>query len=542
MQITTEFITIQGARLQGMNPLPQFKYNNPDGACILPYNKQDSYGHKKEAMQLTTIVLENEYLRAQFLPQYGGRLYSLRNQKTKEELLFRNCVMQPANFAIRDAWFSGGIEWNIGYPGHSFSTFDKVFFTKIECADGYTFLRMYDYERTEGLFWQIDFHLPNDSRQLFAHVVVINDHSHIAPFHWWTNTAVREEPGCRIFSDSKKFHSPDSFHNDIISDFSYPLNVPNPGEYFFEPSPSTLSPWEAITYTDGTLFFERSTHPLDAKGVFCWGVSVEGRKQMHALSVEGKADYLELQAGLTSDKSMGGNLQPQSSISFTQAFGSLALDPEDTTYSSYDVSHSIVRTAVNNTLSATDMLEKEQFFHKLSTLPGTKLLHMGSGFGALELMRRMFTDTAAIPIPFDFPAESLTEEQFDWLAIIQQQEISELSDTDLPPSWITDINYVPLLMRYLDSYPDNLKALLYLSVIFYETDHFSVAKSIWKKALAIRPLPIFYRNLACAARQEGSIEEALQYMKEAVHPRWLEMGLNSAYMEEYNALLLQIEQ
>ena len=111
MQITTEFITLQGAPLQGVNPLPQLKYHNTDGVRILPYNKQDRYSHKKETMQLTTIVMENESLRAQFLPQYGGRLYSLRNQKTKEELLFRNCVMQPANLAIRNAWFSGGIEW-----------------------------------------------------------------------------------------------------------------------------------------------------------------------------------------------------------------------------------------------------------------------------------------------------------------------------------------------------------------------------------------------------------------------------------------------
>lgn len=537
MQITTEFITLQGAPLQGVNPLPQFKYHNTDGVRILPYNKQDRYGHKKEAMQLTTIVMENESLRAQFLPQYGGRLYSLRNQKTKEELLFRNCVMQPANLAIRNAWFSGGIEWNIGYPGHSFSTCDKVFFAKVECTDGYTFLRMYDYERMEGLLWQIDFHLPDNAKQLFAHVVVINDHNHTVPFHWWTNTAVKEEPGCRIFSNTRNIISPDSFSNDAISNFSHPLNLPNTGEYFFEPSSSDLSPWEAISYSDGTLFFERSTHPLDARGVFCWGKNADGRNQMNALSINGKGDYVELQAGLTSEKAKGIELLPQSSFSFTQAFGSLTLEPEDTAYLSYDVSHSIVRTAVNNALSGADINEKEEFFHQLSTLPCTKLLYMGSGFGALEVVRRMFTDTAAIPLQFDFPAESLTEEQFDWLAIIQQQEIPELSDTMLPRSWMTDINYVPLLMRYLDSHPENLKALLYLSIIFYETEHLSVAKSIWKKAIAIRPLPIFYRNLACATAQEGNIKKALQYMDEAVAVQWLENGLDLAYVEERNVLL-----
>ncbi|MCZ7665985.1 MAG: DUF5107 domain-containing protein [Chloroflexi bacterium] len=35
------------------------------------------------------------------------------------ELLAKNPVFQPANLALRNAWFSGGIEWNIGAIGHS---------------------------------------------------------------------------------------------------------------------------------------------------------------------------------------------------------------------------------------------------------------------------------------------------------------------------------------------------------------------------------------------------------------------------------------
>ncbi|MGP3952569.1 hypothetical protein [Streptomyces sp. 7N604] len=31
----------------------------------------------------------------------------------------RNPVFQPASFALNGAWFSGGIEWNIGATGHT---------------------------------------------------------------------------------------------------------------------------------------------------------------------------------------------------------------------------------------------------------------------------------------------------------------------------------------------------------------------------------------------------------------------------------------
>ena len=41
---------------------------------------------------------------------------------------------------------------------------------------GMDFLRMYDYERTRGIFWQIDFHLPAGSHVIYACVRIMNDH------------------------------------------------------------------------------------------------------------------------------------------------------------------------------------------------------------------------------------------------------------------------------------------------------------------------------------------------------------------------------
>ena len=60
-------------------------------------------------------VLENDHLRATFLLELGGRLWSLLHKPTGRELLSVNPVFQPANLAIRNAWFSGGVEWNIAH-------------------------------------------------------------------------------------------------------------------------------------------------------------------------------------------------------------------------------------------------------------------------------------------------------------------------------------------------------------------------------------------------------------------------------------------
>ena len=85
---------------------------------ILPYRLQDNYNREKRPRCFKTAVLENDLLRATFLLELGGRLWSLFHKPTGRELLHVNPVFQPANFAVRDAWFSGGVEWNLSIIGH----------------------------------------------------------------------------------------------------------------------------------------------------------------------------------------------------------------------------------------------------------------------------------------------------------------------------------------------------------------------------------------------------------------------------------------
>ncbi len=58
-------------------------------------------------------------LRVTVLPTLGGRVWSLYDHVSWRELLFGNPAMHFANFGLTNAWFAGGIEWNLGSTGHT---------------------------------------------------------------------------------------------------------------------------------------------------------------------------------------------------------------------------------------------------------------------------------------------------------------------------------------------------------------------------------------------------------------------------------------
>ena len=176
-------------------PMDVFEVGHP----VLPYLAQNNMRCERENTTVPVIVLENDELRAAITPQWGGKTWSLYDKRHKRQMFFNNPAHQPYSIAYRDAWTSGGAEfnWSPGMIGHSVSTESDVFAASFTSARG-PVVRLWEYDRWNHTVWQVDLLLAN--RTLFVHPKITNPNPHDIPGYWWSCTAMRTNPTTRIIT------------------------------------------------------------------------------------------------------------------------------------------------------------------------------------------------------------------------------------------------------------------------------------------------------------------------------------------------------
>lgn len=576
MQVRLGTLPINGVTVKGENPLPIFRDFEKDkpsrgdgtltdeesarlgeetGYRVLPYRLLDKYDRNKTPISLKTVVLENEHLEAIFLPNYGGRLYSLKNKETGKELLYKNPVFQPANLGIRNAWFSGGVEWNVSQYGHTFASCSSVFVAELTDNNGESFIRVYDFERTKRLFWQIDFHLPSGSRVLMAHVRIINPDPKPQSMYWWTNIAIESEEQLRVFSgtDEVLFLRPESISDNTNpvrifgktrlpelptlpnKDSTYPMSATYANEYFFQNQANPEVTWSAAAYESGRLFFERSTMPLRYRKMFCWGSHRGGKRWCDYLSLPGKGNYVELQAGLAPTQLNAIDIPPHSEWTFTQAIGEYELNNSDAPYQDdYTLSRAYIQTQVDEALSSDTLQEFHQQFAALETMEPNQIINQGSGWGAFEAIRSGGT---TIPQGLSFPSASIDEEQLPWLGLMLNGYMQETQPLTAPTSWLVDETVLSTLEMSMN-HPkgDHYLSRLHLGVMYYELGRREEGAVQWEKSIALQPSPIALRNLAQDLRLKGDLSGAIDLMEQAVTLE--QCQIDRAFSEEYLELLI----
>jgi hypothetical protein len=300
----------------------------------LPYALLNGYGRDLESREFGAVELSNGRLQAFVLPGLGGRVWSLRDLVTGRDLVFRNRRLQFANFGLTDAWFAGGIEWNLGSTGHAATTCRPVFAGSVSSHQGLA-LRIWEWERTRDLVFSVDLVMPADRPLLLAFVRVRNPDREPKPLYWWTNIAAPEEPGVRVLAPAARAWRSEydgsiarvevPFADDPAIDVSYPLVAPRAADYFFH-VPSEQRRWIAAVQADGYGLLQTSTTELRGRKLFCWGSAAGGRRWQEWLCGPGSR-YLEIQAGLATTQLEHLRLEGMAEISWVEVYAPLQASP-----------------------------------------------------------------------------------------------------------------------------------------------------------------------------------------------------------------------
>ncbi|MER6211347.1 DUF5107 domain-containing protein [Streptomyces sp. NPDC001642] len=475
---------------------------------LLPTRVRDGYDRDRAPRRVDALVIENDRLRATVLPALGGRVASLVHKPTNRELLHRNPVLQPANFALNGAWFSGGIEWNIGATGHTTLSCAPVHAARVPAPDGGEMLRLWEWERLRDLPFQVDLWLPDGSDFLYVGVRVRNPHERPAPAYWWSNIAVPEER--RVLAPaSEAWHFgyerrlrrvPVPSYDGV--DRSYPLNSPYAADYFYEVEDGRRR-WIAALDADGHGLVQTSTDVLRGRKLFVWGTGSGGRRWQEWLTEPGTGGYCEIQAGLARTQLEHVRLDPESEVSWLEAYG--PLDAEADGEWSAVVEGAEAR--LEAVLPRADVDAAYTAWKPYADTEPGALLATGSGWGALEVLR---ADWKLPGTPFD--ESTLGEDQAPWAELLRSGVLPEPRRVRPPGETLVASHWRDML----ETAPATPLTEYHLGIAQWHAGDRAQAVRSWERALELAPsLWPLLRCLAVADQEAGNHERAADRYNEA---------------------------
>ena len=485
----------------------------------LPYTMQDGYDRNLKDGTLRMAVLENDFLRAEFAVELGGRLWSLYSKKEGRELLFRNNVFQPANLALRNAWFSGGVEWNCGVIGHHYHTASPLFASHYPNRAGGETLKMWEYERKRGLVFIIRATLKDDV--LLVRVTVENPHKGSTYVYWWSNMAVEQHEGTRVIVPAVNYYTytrgqdgRNEAHRTPVPDYGYyPARHGYAYDYFFQ-IPEDRQKFEAAVEEDGRGFVQFSTSNLIGRKLFVWGTESQGGRTWNRWLSHDDRYYAETQAGLLHSQMEHRPMPGGACYEWTEGYAALSGDPG--LFHNPDIRQASAYTENILTLAGRfDLVNGADAYFEAA---GDETMDaMGGGWGALtELyLGRRLTERAS------FPAESIAEgsPEHDFLVLKETGRLPERSPVLTEDCVIDYFGGAAggAVAKILEESPvKDWYAWLELGCFYYEARSFDAAEAAFKKSLGCAENPLALTALAklLAARGRGS--EGVPMMKRAV--------------------------
>ncbi len=563
-KLTVSEMTIRAASLGRENPLPDlgstgdahariavdYETVTPEEArymgwgrvhTILPYTLQDGYDRHREPRRLKTIELENAHIRAVFLPTLGGRLWSLTDKDRGQELLHRNPVFQPANLALRNAWFSGGVEWNCGIIGHTPYTCDDMCCEALTLSDGTPVLRMYQYERVRRLLYRVEAFLPEDARELYVRVRIDNTLPEETAVYWWSNMAVNEGEDIRVVVPAEKAFrygyggklskipvpymtaEADKLRGQAARlarenggtldwDITRSLTLPQSMDFFFD-IPDGTRPFLAALNREGYGICQTSTGELRGRKLFVWGNGQGGRHWQTFLSEPGSA-YIELQAGLAHTQLEHLPMAGHATISWLESYGPLQADGNAVQGADWSAAVGSAARALDAQRPA-QVLEAyhQRVREELDSVPAGNVLHRGDAFGMLD--SALYGD-AFSSAGLDMAAMRTGEKTEPWERLLAEGVLPCPDPMAAPLSYQTGKAWEDkVTASLLQTGGDHWFAWYHRGVMAHARDDRGTAQAAYEASLARSENPWALRCLALLSKAEGDREKAAEQMLRA---------------------------
>ncbi|MEI2712239.1 MAG: DUF5107 domain-containing protein [Nocardioides sp.] len=368
----------------------------------LPYARFSDYGRDLTEREIPALELTNGQVTALVLPTLGGRVWSLFDHTLGRELLHRNSVLRFANFGLSDAWFAGGIEWNLGSTGHSPLSTRPLHAAVLELEGG-DVLRLWEWERGHDLVLQIDLTL--DGRRLLASTRILNPDQEEKPLYYWTNIAAPETSLSRVVAPARSAwmsaYDGGLAKVDLDEDTTRPAQSDHSADYFFDPA--ELEPdgvrFVAALEPDGSGFAQRSTSGLVGRKLFCWGRGAGGERWQEWLSGPGER-YLEIQAGACPTQLDYGVIPAGGQRSWTESFGAVEVSSQGP----YDDVVAAVSACLAEQESVADLEARHTaWLRAVADRAPDARVWGGSGWGHVESTLREQPPNPALP--FDVVAD-----------------------------------------------------------------------------------------------------------------------------------------
>ncbi|CRK80276.1 tetratricopeptide repeat protein [Neobacillus massiliamazoniensis] len=156
---------------------------------VYPYPVIDKIHDNKTLQTYKLVILENEYIHIEVMPEIGGRIYRALDKTNNYDFVYYNRVIKPALVGLAGPWISGGIEFN--WPQHHRpNTFGPVEYKTSENEDGSATVWVSEIDRMYGTKVTAGFTLYPGKAYLEINVQLYNRTAEPQTFLWWANPAV----------------------------------------------------------------------------------------------------------------------------------------------------------------------------------------------------------------------------------------------------------------------------------------------------------------------------------------------------------------